>query len=67
MVLGVAVGGALTVAGVNGAGVLVGGWDSVLILVSCNAIDWSKPFAFGIPRMATNNTTVTSTGTGQVM
>ena len=55
VVLGVAVGGAVTVAGVNCAGVLlVGGWVSVLIL-------------FGIPRMATNNTsTVTNTGTGQV-
>ena len=56
VVLGVAVGGEVTVAGVNCAGVLlVGGWGSVLIL-------------FGIPRKATNNSsTVTNTGTGQVM
>ena len=55
VVLGVAVGGGATVAGVNCAGVLlVGGWDSVSILL-------------GIPRMATNNSTVTSTVTGQVM
>ncbi len=56
VVLGVAVGGEVTVAGVNCAGVLlVGGWGSVLIL-------------FGIPRKATNNSsTVTNTGAGQVM
>ena len=56
MVLGVAVAGAVTVAGANCAGVLlVGGWDSVLIL-------------FGIPRMATKNSSaVTSTGAGQVV
>ncbi len=56
VVLGVTVGGAVTVAGVNCAGVLlVGGWDSVLIL-------------FGIPRMATNNSsTAPSTGTGKGM
>ncbi len=56
VVLGVAVGGEVTVAGVNCAGVpLVGGWDSVLTL-------------FGIPRMATNtNSTVKSIGIGQVM
>ncbi len=54
VVLGVAVGGEVTVAGINCAGVLlVGGWDSVLIL-------------FDIPRMATNNSsTVTSIATGQ--
>ena len=54
VVLGVAVGGEVTVAGVNCAGVpLVGGWDSVLIL-------------FVIPRTATNNSsTVTSIATGQ--
>ena len=55
VVLGVAVGGEVTVAGVNGAGVLlVGGSDSVVIFL-------------GIPRMATNNSTVTSTGASQVM
>ncbi len=56
MVLGVAVGGAVTVAGVDGAGALLGGgWNSVLIL-------------FGIPRMATNNSgIVTSNEIGQAM
>ncbi len=56
MIPGVAVGGEVMVAEANCAGLLlVGGWDSVLIL-------------FGIPRMATNNSsTVTSTGTGKVM
>ncbi len=56
MVMGVAVGGEVMVAGVNCAGVLlVGGWDSVLIL-------------FGIPRMTTNSSSaVTSTGIGKVM
>ncbi len=55
MVMGVAVGGEVMVARVNCAGVLlVGGWDSVLIL--------------DIPRTATNNSsTVTSTGIGKVM
>ncbi len=55
MVLGVAVGGEVMVAGVNCAGVLlVGGWDSVLI--------------FDIPRTATNNSsTATSAGAGKVM
>ncbi len=63
MVVGVAVGG--TVAGVNWAGVvLVSGWASVLILVG---IARSVLILVGIARMATNNSTVTSTGTGQVM
>ena len=54
VVLGVAVGGEVTVAGANCAGVLlVGGWDSLFILC-------------GIPSMATNNSsTVTSVATGQ--
>ena len=56
VVLGVAAGGAEMVAVVNCVGVLlVGGWDSILIL-------------FDIPRMATNNSgTVTSTENGKVM
>ena len=56
MVLGVAVGGGVTVAGVDCAGVLlVGGWNSL-------------PILFGIPKMATNNSgIVTSTETGQAM
>ncbi len=65
VVLGVTIGGEATVAGVNCAGVvLVNGWDSVLILVG---ISRSVLILVGIPRMATNNSTVTSTGTGQVM
>ena len=56
VVLGVAAGGEVMVAGVNCTGVLlVGAWDSGLIL-------------FDIPRMATNNSgTVTSTENGKVM
>ncbi len=56
MVLGVALGGGVTVAGAACAGVLLGGgWNSVSIL-------------FGIPKMATNNRgTVTSNETGQAM
>ncbi len=52
--LGASVGGEVTIAGVNCAGVLlVSGWDAVLIL-------------FGIPRMATiNSSTITSIATGQ--
>ncbi len=55
-VLGVAIGGAVTVAGADCAGVLlVGGWNSL-------------PILFGIPRMATNNSgIVTSNEIGQVM
>ena len=55
-VLGVAVGGGVTVAGVDGAGVLLGGgWNSL-------------PILFGIPRMATNNSgIVTSNEIGQAM
>ena len=55
MVLGVAVGGEVMVAGINCGVLPVGGWDSVLML-------------FCIPRMATNNSSpVTSTGIGKVI
>ncbi len=65
VVLGVAVGGEVTVAGVNCAGVLlVGGWDAVSILCG---ISRSVLVLSGIARMATNNSTVTNTGTGHVM
>ncbi len=65
VVLGVTIGGEATLGGVNWAGVvLVSGWVSVLILVG---IARSVLILVGIARMATNNSTVTNTGTGQVM
>ncbi len=65
MVVGVAVGGEVSVAGVNcGGALLVNGWDSVSVLFG---IPRSILVLSGIPRMATNSRTVTSTGTSQVM